>query len=271
MEIIDGKKIADEIFVKLKNQPKPKKILAAVIFGRDRASLGFLKQKEKAAQFLNIDFRLYEFSDVLTNDQARMEVRKLALSKPVGGLIVQLPLPPQMNLHYVLNVIPREKDIDVLSERSLGAFYAGRNPILPPAVGAVQEILNSQSFVLNSKKIAVVGLGFLTGKPIAIWLMGKVGNLCLIDKGGDLSKISQVDLVISGVGQAGLIKPEMLKAGAGVIDFGSDYSSGKVSGDFDANVFCVDKLSFYTPVPGGAGPIVVAKLLENFYKLTALS
>lgn len=279
MEIIDGKKIADEILAELKKQPAPKKILAAILFGDDQVSLSFLKQKESVAKFLNIDFRLYKFSDVLTNDQARMEVRRLALSKSVGGLIVQLPLPSSINFHYVLNVIPREKDIDVLGERSLGAFYASRNPVLPPSVGAVKEVLKAAALTFVEgeigtsavKRVGIVGLGFLVGKPIVNWLMGRVGELYLLDKGGNLDILKQADLVISGVGQPGLIKPEMLKAGAGVIDFGySRGVNGKISGDFDASsASSLSLLSFYTPTPGGVGPIVAAKLLENFYRLNS--
>lgn len=267
---ISGKDIAQKIIEKLKTQPVPKKILAAVLVGNNPASVGFLKQKEKTAKELGVDFRIYEFPENISQDDLRKEVGKIANLKKVGGVIVQLPLPEHINKNYVLNAIPAGKDVDVLGERALGAFYAGRNPVLPPAVGVVEEILAISHLPLATSKVAVVGLGFLIGKPISVWLKGKCAEIYLLDKGSDFSILKNADLVILGVGKAGLIKPDMLKPGAGVIDFGySTDENGKISGDFDANSLVASgySLSFYTPTPGGTGPILVAKLMENFYKL----
>lgn len=292
--IIDGKQIAQEIIERLKIQKAPKKILAAILVDSTSSpqvgsSLSFLKQKEKVAEELGVDFRIYKFPKSVKNDDLRKETGKIALSKPVGGVIVQLPFPNHLNRHYILNAIPREKDVDVLGERALGAFYTGRNPVLPPAVGVVEEILsganirtrtNDANNYLKNKKIAVVGLGFLVGKPIAIWLMGKCAEIYLLDQGSDFSILKQADLVISGVGKAGIIKPEMLRQDAGIIDFGysmenansdtrQENGSIKIRGDFDLNSLSKSHvaLSFYTPTPGGTGPILTAKIFENFYNL----
>jgi len=284
MQKISGSEIAQKIIDKLKSQPRPEKILAAVSVGKNPSSANFLQQKEKLAKELGVDFRLYQFPENVKNDDLRKEVNKIASLKKVGGVIIQLPLPEQINKHYVLNAIPREKDIDVLGERALGAFYAGRNPVLPPSVGVVETILNSQSYILNSKKIAIVGLGFLIGKPIATWLMGnpstKLGARCpeiyLLDEGSDLSILKQADLVISGVGKANLFSSEDLKENATVIDFGYSISKAQnanskssTKGDFNSERFALSdlQLAFYTPTPAGTGPILVAKIFENFYKL----
>lgn len=267
---IDGKKIAKDILDKLKALGTPKKNLAAFLIGEDSASYGFIKQKEKIAKELGVDFRLYKLPRDITNDKARAEVRKIAESKSTGGVIIQLPVPEHLNRHYILNAVPREKDIDVLSERSLGALYVGRNPILPPAVGTFEAILTTKNVQLGTIKVAVVGLGLLIGKPIANFLMGKTEELYLLHERSDLSILKDIDLVISGVGIAGLIKSEMLKTGAGVIDFGYGLSAaGKISGDLDTNSLTTNhySLSFYTPTPGGTGPILVAKIFENFFTL----
>ena len=294
---IDGKKIAKDILDKLKVLGTPKKNLAAFLIGDDVASFGFLKQKEKIAKELGVDFRLYKLPGDITNDQARAEVRKIAESKSTGGVIVQLPLPEHLNRHYILKAVPREKDVDVLSERSLGALYVGRNIVLPPAVGTLEAIIATCDTQLATSTVAIVGLGLLIGKPIANYLMGKTGKLYLLHEGSDLSILKEADLVISGVGIAGLIKPEMLKNGAGVIDFGYSMAQTpprtnadspaqvffgnlggqaqtnaeikKISGDFDAMSLVAGRvsLSFYTPTPGGTGPILVAKIFENFYTL----
>src|SRR3989344_6830036 len=146
MQIIDGKKIAQSIIDELKKQPMPEKIFAVILVGDDKISENFVKQKERVAKELGIDFRIYKFSAELKNDELREETRKIALLKRIGGMIVQLPLPEHINKHYVLNVIPREKDADVLSERALGAFYANRNLVLPPAVGTFKEIIENYKF-----------------------------------------------------------------------------------------------------------------------------
>jgi len=182
--------------------------------GDDSASFGFIKQKEKIAKELGVDFRLYKLPADITNDKARAEVRKIAESKSTGGVIVQLPVPEHLNRHYILNAVPREKDVDVLSERALGALYVGRNLVLPPAVGTLEVILQTTNYKLQASKVAVVGLGLLIGKPIANYLMGKTEELFLLHERSDLGILNDVDLVISGVGVAGLIKPEMLKSGA---------------------------------------------------------
>src|SRR3989338_1665656 len=174
MSIIDGKKIAQEIVENLKLGPKPEKFFAGVLIGDDPASESFQKLKQKTAAELGIDYRIYRLSPELGNDGLRKEVGRISAQKTCGGVIVQLPLPEQINKHYILNVIPREKDADVLGERALGAFYAGRNPVLPPAVGTVEKILKAMSYKLEASKVAVVGLGLLVGSPISVWLMGRV-------------------------------------------------------------------------------------------------
>jgi len=278
--IIDGKEIAKGILNKLNSLPKPGKFLAAVLVGDDESSVSFLKQKEKVAKELGVDFRLYTFPKEIKNDDLRDEVRKIADHKTCGGVIVQLPLPEGVNAQYVLNAIPREKDVDVLGERALGAFYADRNPVVPPAVGVVQEILVACRLPLVASSVAVVGVGALVGKPVSMWLTRRVKELRLLHKGSDFGMLQGADIVILGAGQVGIVTPEMLKANACVIDFG--YDAGK--GDFDASSLKSQisrlgrgspgaanlKFEFsYTPTPGGTGPILVAKLFENFYKLAS--
>lgn len=285
--IIDGKKIAEEIIEELKKQPKPKKFLGAFLAvaqdwrtspdeigrGGDPASLSFVKQKGKTARGLGIDFRVYKFPEKITQDELRDEILKIVSHKTCGGVVIQLPLPSHINAQFVLNVISREKDVDVLGERALGAFYAGRNPVLPPAVGTVDVILSKVNCHLSNVTVAVVGLGALVGKPVTTWLMGKAKEIYLLDKGSDFGVLKSADIIISGAGIPGLIKPEMLKENAIVIDFGySIGEDGKISGNLDVSSSKVNKpmklkAIHYTPTPGGTGPILVAKLFENFYKL----
>lgn len=268
--MIDGKQVAGEILEKLKSRPKPEKFLGAVLVGSDPASVSFLKQKQKTAEELGVDFRLYTFREDVTGDDLRREVGRLANQKTCGGLVVQLPLPEGVNQQYVMNPIPREKDVDVLGERALGAFYTGRNPALPPSVGVTEEILARTNFDLEKASVAVIGMGMLVGRPIALWCMRKVRKLTFLHRGDDHEALRGADLVISGAGEAGILKPEVLKEGVAVIDFGCSTADGKLRGDLDASGPGLEKLRFYTPTPGGTGPILVAKLFENFYTLNSL-
>jgi 5,10-methylene-tetrahydrofolate dehydrogenase/methenyl tetrahydrofolate cyclohydrolase len=265
--IINGKKIKEEIINQLKKQPRIKKYFAAFLVGDDTTSFGFLKLKEKTAKELEIDFRIYRFPSDIENDELRKKIGIISRHRNCGGTILQLPLPKHLNRHYVLNAIPSEKDVDVIGERALGAFYCSRSVILPPAVGVLEEILRRENFDLAGKKAAVVGVGFLVGRPISLWLEGKCAEIYLLDKGSDLEILKQADLIISGVGQARIIKTEMLKKGASVIDFGYSFDSeGKIRGDFESPENDND-LNFYTLTPGGTGPILIAKIFQNFFDL----
>ncbi len=278
--IIDGKQIANDILNRLLELPKPKKFLAAVLVGGDPASISFLKQKENAAKRIGVDFRLYRFPEEIKSDALRREVGAIAAHKTCGGVIVQLPLPDHLNRYSVLNAIPPEKDVDVLGGRALGAFYAGQGKALPPAVGVIALICETQKYDLAAHSAAIVGLGFLIGRPIAHWIMRRAKETVLLRSTSDLSLLKYADLVIIGTGRAGLITPAMLKSGAAVIDFGyarrqtpvdgCHEETGMLSGDFDYARLPVDggqSPVFYTPTPGGTGPVLVAKLMENFYKL----
>jgi methylenetetrahydrofolate dehydrogenase (NADP+)/methenyltetrahydrofolate cyclohydrolase len=266
--VIDGKAIAGEITERLKKLPKPEKFFGAVLVGDDPASVNFLKQKEKAAHELGLEFRLYRLPVTITTDDLRAEIGRLAGPKPCGGFIVQLPLPEKINRHYVLNAIPKEKDVDCLSEAALGAFYTGRSAIIPPSAGTVEEILKLEHRELRGLKVAMVGAGFLIGKPVGFWLQNKVAELVVLDSTvKDLhAELADADIVISGAGQPGLFSAKHLKKGAVVVDFGFSKEGQKIMGDFDP-AGAEEKKIDYTKTPGGTGPILVAKLFENFYKI----
>ncbi|HUC31726.1 MAG TPA: bifunctional 5,10-methylenetetrahydrofolate dehydrogenase/5,10-methenyltetrahydrofolate cyclohydrolase [Candidatus Paceibacterota bacterium] len=274
--IIDGKTIADSIIERLRARPLPGKFFGAVLVGDDPASLNFLKQKEKVARELGIEFRLYQLPLTITTDALRAEIGRLAAPKTCGGFIVQLPLPETINRYYVLNTIPKEKDVDCLSEAALGAFYTERGKIAPPSVATVEEILRNEHRDLLNKpsalrelKAVVIGAGFLIGKPVGFWLQNRVAELVVLDASvkNIHDKLDDADIIVSGAGHAGLFSAEHLKPGAIVIDFGFNRSAdGKVVGDFDP-AGAEEKNIRYTKTPGGTGPILVAKLFENFYTL----
>ena len=264
---IDGKNIAGEVLARLKALPKPEKFLAVVLVGDNKSSLSFIAQKEKIAKQLGVDFRLYRFPATAKNDELREEVGKIAAHKTCGGVVVQLPLPDHVNRQYILNAIPPDKDVDVLGERAVGALYAERSKVVPPAVGTVEEIIRSMDAdpkALASRSVAIVGLGLLVGRPVATWIMWRAKETLLLRSTSDLRRAKDADIVITGVGKAGLLSAGHIKEGACVIDFGYDGNKG----DFDPTD-AISKDISYTPTPGGTGPVLVAKLFENFYTLNS--
>jgi methylenetetrahydrofolate dehydrogenase (NADP+)/methenyltetrahydrofolate cyclohydrolase len=274
--IIDGRKIASDILERLKASPKPTKYLAAVLVGESAASESFLRQKEKIARGLGIDFQLRRFPEDILKDALCVAVTKMVHDPECGGVILQLPLPDRTMETDVLDLITTGKDIDVLGARALDAFRIGEGDAIPPAVGTVIAVLDAcfsnpvavfQALITST--VAVVGAGRLVGQPIAGWLNGKARQVIVLDKADDLGRIKNADLVVCGVGVPGLIAPAMLKDGAIVIDFGYGMRDGKVMGDFDPAGMETEKVKC-TPTPGGTGPILVAKLFENFYKLNNL-
>ncbi len=258
---IDGRKIASNIINDLEKADRPNKILAAVLVGDNAQSKSFLKQKEKMAELLNIPFHLYQFDESIVEEDLIREIRKIGADEEVGGIIIQLPLPPHYNRGAALAAVDPRKDIDALAPES-------KEVVLPLPVEVARDILKSVNYDLRGKVVAVVGKGFLVGKPVIEYFQDKCEKLLSFDSRSDLAPIKEADLVITGVGKAGLIKPDMLKPGAGVIDFGYDIKNGKISGDLDvSSPPLLSSLSFYTPTPGGTGPVLVAEIFKNFYKL----
>ncbi|MEX2514609.1 MAG: bifunctional 5,10-methylenetetrahydrofolate dehydrogenase/5,10-methenyltetrahydrofolate cyclohydrolase [Candidatus Paceibacterota bacterium] len=264
---INGKIKAEEIIARLNQQPTPEKLLV-VFLDDNQQSFGFVQQKKQVAERLGVSFVIKRITS--NHDQAAVKelVQQAAADKGTGGIVIQLPLDSRFQINQLINQIPPEKDLDVLSRLAVSRLYQEEPHVLPPAVGVVQAILKEMSFDIHDKHVAVVGAGALVGKPVATWFFGKAPEVSVLDKGSDLGLLKEADLVVSGTGQAGLVKPEMLKNGAGFIDFGYGQKNGRISGDLDtAHKAELEKLQFYTPTPEGTGPILIAKLFENFYQL----
>jgi len=272
MSVIDGKIIAEKLLEDLKTKPGNwrEKFFGAMLVGDDPASVNFLKQKAKIAKELGISFRLYKVPEGTSTDDLRAEIHMLSKPKNCGGFIVQLPLPESVNKHYVLNAVPKEKDVDCLSEKGLGAFYTGRGLVAPPAVEVVDEILkyHFKEESLRGKKFVLIGAGFLIGKPVGFWLQNRAGEVTILDSSvRDVkSRVGDADVVVCGAGQADLFSGHDLKEGALVIDFGFNKREEKIIGDFNPEGV-EEKNITHTKTPGGTGPVLVAELYENFWKL----
>lgn len=284
--IIDGRKIRDEIKELLKKEVAELKKdlrLGIVLVGDNPVSLRFIEEKKKFGNEIGVDARVYKFDETISTTALRDKLAEIIHIKQNTGVILQLPLPAQINTQYILNSIVPEKDIDVLSSRALGEFYVGRSVILPPVVGAVDLILK-QIFSdvmpeIAEKNIVIVGAGRLVGKPLAVYFINKLATVSVLNKNtSEISKFTrEADILISGVGLPKFIKSDMVKNESIVLDCGASVEkvktdSGeteKYSGDVDFDEVS-KKAAFITPVPGGVGPITVAMLFKNLVELAKM-
>ena len=268
--IIDGNKIAEEIKSGLAAEISGggmKLSLDIVQVGNDPVSAKFIKRKENFAGDIGVETKLHNFPEEISTENLCRKIKEICDTKEKRGIIVQLPLPAHINTQDVLNVIPPEKDVDVLSAAATGYFTVGGD-ILPPVADAAKEILDRSDFKTKGKNAVVIGAGILVGKPSAIWLINQGASVSVLrSHTADIAKYTiEADIIISGVGKPGLIMPEMVKEGVIVIDAGTSFKNGKLAGDVCESVS--KKASIFTPVPGGVGPLTVAMVFKNLIKLS---
>lgn len=268
--IIDGKKLAEEIKAKLKAEVlklRKKLRLAIIKAGEDKVTEKFLEQKKKFGSAVGIDVRVYDLPADITTNKLREKLAEIAHIKENTGVIIQLPLPKQINTQYILDGIIPEKDPDMLSSKSVGLFSSGRSKILPPVVGAIKYIFNKNNVDVKGKKVTVIGAGRLVGKPVATWLINQGAAVTVLDENTkDISKFTKdADIIISGAGVPKLINSDMVKEGTVAIDCGASESAGRLLGDFNPKV--AEKALLFAPVPGGVGPLTVAMLFKNLVEL----
>lgn len=276
MELVDGKQLAKEIEAETKEKlvlfrkaHKGSLIkLAVVVLGNDPATEVFLKKKKEMAERLGIGFKLYRYPANITSDKFRKEISLLGKITSIKGVIVQLPLPEQINVRSILNAIPAEKDVDSLSEKNLGKLYNNANIILPPVTFACAYILENLQIDLRGKNVVIVGRGNLVGKPTALWAINQGATVSVLNsKTTNLDYyLKEADIIITGVGQPGIINKNNVKNNCIILDASYAYKNNKLCGDCDINSLEKTEVKI-TPVPGGIGPITVAAIYVNLLKL----
>lgn len=272
MVILDGKKLSQKLFDELKQEiaAMPKKPrLAVVVIGKDPVVEKFIEQKRKIASSIGAEFRVYPFEETITTDELRKHLQKIVREKKNTGVVIQLPLPGHISAQYILNSVIPEKDVDMLSIRSVGALAVGKNITLPPVAGAIRAFFDEYGIDYKNKNILIIGAGKLVGLPVSLWLLGEGATFGIATKKtANISNLTKkADIIISGAGSPRLITGKMIREGIILIDAGTSESEGKIAGDIDFES-CLKKAEFITPVPGGIGPVTVAMLFKN---LTALS
>lgn len=268
--LINGKKIAEKInrasAVKVKKLQKkgvqPK--LAVILVGDDKASAIYVRKKEKLARQLGVDFALHHLPAEISQDELVKKIKEIQADKKLSGLIIQLPLPDHLYRPDVLNNIALAVDVDFLSEAAMAEVENGINKMEPPTPGAIMTILRELKINFKKNKFIVIGQGVLVGKPLTMLLRRAGVSVVACDsKTKNIpAKCQQADVVISCVGKKDLVRGDMIKKGAIVIDAGFSFYKGKSYGDVNF-AEASERAKYITPTPGGVGPITVALLLKN--------
>jgi len=271
MRILDGKKLAEKILGDLKKKIEENKLklrLAVIQVGDNPVSQIFINQKKKACEKTGLNFKLFKFPTKIGKLELKREIEKIIRNPENSGIIIQLPLPKKFLPKEFLNLIPKEKDIDVLSEKSFGKFYQETLKILPPTVQGILYLLKNYKISLLGKNVIIVGAGRLVGFPLAIQLLKEKATLSVLNEFTKDTPFftKKADILVSGVGKPNLIKGNVVKKGVIIIDAGTSMKKGKLVGDVDFKSVS-KKASYITPVPGGVGPMTVVCLLENLIKL----
>ena len=267
--IVDGKRIAEKLKSELRtnlSNVRKKLVLGVLVVSETPAIRQFVSYKERCGEDIGVQV------DVIKTSKSGLKTEDLLheiiqTSKHRDGLILQLPIPSELDLDSALNLFPLSHDVDVLGNTAFTQYKEGVLPFHPPVVGACSAILKDANVSIAGKKVVVVGTGRLVGGPAAVWAERMGAYVTVANRStADLGKVTrEADVIISGTGVPGLITPEMVREGVTIIDAGSGELAGTVKGDVDE--LCAKKAALFTPTPGGVGPITVAKVFENLLTL----
>lgn len=264
--LVDGNKIAKKLEAELVRElgALSSKKVCFIILGGNVATEQFVKVKSRVAERLGIVVTVKRYTEAVGTEEAALLVREVA-KEGYDGIVVQLPLFPEIAAQIVLDEVPADKDIDVLSTRAKELYMQGISNKVPPVAQAVYEVLQACHTDLPCKQIVVLGGGRLVGEPVHLMFqrMSMPHHVIDIETSEEEKKelLKTADIIVSGIGVPHAVTPEMIKNGVVLIDAGTSELAGNFVGDIDPA--CEGKASHLTPVPGGIGPITIVSLLRN--------
>jgi methylenetetrahydrofolate dehydrogenase (NADP+)/methenyltetrahydrofolate cyclohydrolase len=273
--ILDGKKLAQQIRSELaeevvefiqNNGVVP--CLAAVLVGDDPASEVYVRNKRRACEATGIESQLHRLRADTTQEELLQLVARLNRSTEVHGILVQMPLPPQIDPSRVVQAVSPAKDVDVFHPENVGRLVQGRPRFLPCTPHGVQQILMRSDIPISGQHVVVVGRSDIVGRPLSIMLSQKgegadaTVTVCH-SRSHDLGAITRLaDVLVVAIGRPKVITADMVKPGATVIDVGINRTDDGLVGDVDFAAVR-EVAGAITPVPGGVGPLTIAMLLSN--------
>lgn len=239
--------------------------LAVIIVGDDPASKIYVANKEKACEYTGIRSEKYALPADTTMEQLLSLIERLNADPAVNGILCQLPLPRGLDEQKVIDAISPEKDVDAFHPVNVGKIMTGNFDFLPCTPAGIMEMLRYEGIDVEGKQCVVIGRSNIVGKPMSMLLLHKNATVTIChSRTRDLPSVTRTaDVLVSAVGRANFVTPDMVKEGAVVIDVGMNRdANGKLCGDVD--YAAVSPLaSAITPVPGGVGPMTIAMLMKN--------
>ena len=270
-KILDGKQIAKEYRQRLKNQVNELKEhgftpkLSVILVGNDGASQSYVKSKKKAAEKIGMISEIIHLDESTSEEVVLSELNRLNNDDTVSGILVQVPLPKQVSEQKVLETINPNKDVDGFHPINIGKLYIDEQTFVPCTPLGIMEILKHADINLEGKNAVVIGRSHIVGQPVSKLLLQANATVTILHSRTKNmnAHLKQADVIVSAVGQPGLVTKENVKAGAVIIDVGNTPDeNGKLKGDV-AYDEVKEIASAITPVPGGVGPLTITMVLNN--------
>lgn len=261
--VLNGKETSKEIIENLKahfeSHPTTKK-LAIISVGDDYGSEVYCNMKKKKAEYIGIGCEVFHFEESATQEEIEAKVKELGADDNVAGIMIQHPLPKNIDEQKCFNLIPYQKDVDGLSAESFGLMAQGKQVFVPATALGIMKLLEKYNISLPGKTVLMIGKSQIVGLPLAVMLM-KAGATVTVAHSRTLNledMVKNYKIIIVAIGKKEYVKADWFTEGQIIVDAG--YNEGNV-GDVDHLAY--EKASYYTPVPGGVGPMTIASLMSQ--------
>ena len=269
--ILDGKKLRDELLISYKEKISKDNLsitLAIILVGDDEASRLYIKNKEKYCSMVGINVIKYLLPKETSEEELISLIKSLNEKEEVTGIILQSPVPSNIDFDKCSGLIKASKDVDGFTKDNVYNLYLNKKSILPCTVKGIIKLLEYYNIEINGKNVAIIGRGNIVGKPLAMALENRNATVSLLhSKTKDLKMFTKdADIVVVACGIPKLLKKEMIKEGSVVIDVGISRVDGKIVGDIDFDNI-KDIALFVTPNPGGIGPMTIAMIIDNLIEM----
>ncbi|EOU1776594.1 bifunctional methylenetetrahydrofolate dehydrogenase/methenyltetrahydrofolate cyclohydrolase [Clostridium perfringens] len=272
-KILSGKTVAIDIKGQIKNYTEELKAsgkslkISSILVGDDGGSVYYQNFQEKLANNLGIDFEKIKLDESISEENLKLKIEELNKDDSVNGIMLLLPLPKHIDERLVTNLIDADKDLDCLSEVSVGRFYKGEKCFMPCTPNSVITLLKAYNIEIEGKEVVIIGRSNIVGKPLFQMFLNENATVTVChSKTKNLKEVcKRADILVVAIGRANFIDSSYVREGAVVIDVGTSEVNGKITGDvnFD-DVY--EKASLITPVPGGVGSLTTTLLLKNVCK-----
>ena len=272
--IIDGKELAKKIRSELKNEVvelKNKGInpkLAVIMVGDDKASKVYVKNKSKACEECGIDYEEFLMDKDIDMEELLETIDKLNKRDDIHGILLQSPIPSNLDINQAFNKINHKKDVDGFNPINVGKLSIGEDCFVSCTPAGVIKMLEEYNIEIEGKNVVIIGRSNIVGKPLIQCILGKNGTVTVChSRTKNIKQITKnADILIAALGKPKFVTQDMIKDGAVIIDVGINRTEdGKLVGDVDFENI-KNNASYITPVPGGVGPMTIAMLMTNVVK-----